>query len=828
MKQRFYFDGDRDLKRSFQSMKNLMALCGALCALSLSLQGAQAPLVISEIMAENDSGLVDENGNRVDWIEIQNVSSDIVDLENFALSDDRANSTQWSFPEQSLAPGAFLIVFASGKDRAADQDALHTNFSLSNQGEYLALIDKTEGQPIHEMTPSFPPQQSDVSFGLPADWRMGQPLVMQALREATPGKANASAVLGRLSKIRFSQKRGFQSQAFELSLELEEATARIRYTTDGSIPTEEHGNLYEGPWSIAQTTVIRARAFGDGYLPSRTVTRTYLFPSDIVRQSPDGLPPVGFPYHWGRNRVDYGMDARVVDNPAYQDEWEKALRSIPSYSLVTDMDHLFDLKTGIYANAQEDGRPWERPTSVELIHGDGSKGFQIDAGLRIRGGFSRREDNAKHAFRLFFRDSYGEAKLKYPLFGEKGAEAFDHLDLRCSSNYSWSMGGDPQAALFRDQINRDLQASLGQPAMRGYFCHLYINGHYWGLYNTCERPKAGHGAQYFGGQDKDYDVVKASKEGGIMASDGSLDAWRRVYEIAREGLEENDAYFKLQGRTPGGELDPDAEVLIDIDNLIDYNMILFYGGNLDAAITWFGGDRWHNNWYGMRHRSNRQGFQFFIWDAEHTFLMRGMNQGIEEDRTGPFPAGKQFESSNPQWLWQQCLDNAEFRIRAADRIHALYHQGGLLTPDAVHAVVQRRAQEIESAVMAESARWGDTGRGGGEPRTRDEHWRAEVDRILNEYIPRRSDIVLAQLFRQGLVPDFSPAACERRADDWHLSAERGQIFVTLDGSDPRAIGGKPSEKARVVSMPIPVKEGKKLRARVYFQGEWSVLTECSP
>ena len=276
-------------------MKNLMALCGALCALSLSLQGAQAPLVISEIMAENDSGLVDENGNRVDWIEIQNVSSEHRDLENFASLMIGQTLTQWSFPEQSLAPGAFLIVFASGKDRAADQDALHTNFSLSNQGEYLALIDKTEGQPIHEMTPSFPPQQSDVSFGLPADWRMGQPLVMQALREATPGKANASAVLGRLSKIRFSQKRGFQSQSFELSLELEEATARIRYTTDGSIPTEEHGNLYEGPWSIAQTTVIRARAFGDGYLPSRTVTRTYLFPSDIVRPVQMVCHPLVFP-----------------------------------------------------------------------------------------------------------------------------------------------------------------------------------------------------------------------------------------------------------------------------------------------------------------------------------------------------------------------------------------------------------------------------------------------------------------------------------------------------------------------------------------------------
>ena len=187
--------------------------------------------------------------------------------------------------------------------------------------------------------------------------------------------------------------------------------------------------------------------------------------------------------------------------------------------------------------------------------------------------------------------------------------------------------------------------------------------------------------------------------------------------------------------------------------------------------------------------------------------MRGMNQGIEEDRTALF---QQVNSLNRAILngygsnaWTTPSSGSELRIGFMPCII----KGGLLTPDAVHAVVQRRAQEIESAVIAESARWGDTGRGGGEPRTAmNTGGRKWIGFSMNTFLAAVTS--LSQLFRQGLVPDFSPAACERRADDWHLSAERGQIFVTLDGSDPRAIGGKPSEKARVVSMPIPVKEGK--------------------
>jgi len=71
-----------------------------------------------------------------------------------------------------------------------------------------------------------------------------------------------------------------------------------------------------------------------------------------------------------------------------------------------------------------------------LIQPDGSEGFQVNAGLRIRGGFSRQDDNPKHSFRVLFRGEYGDSELNYPLHGEDGADTFDRLDFRTAQNYS--------------------------------------------------------------------------------------------------------------------------------------------------------------------------------------------------------------------------------------------------------------------------------------------------------------------------------------------------------------------------------------------------------
>jgi hypothetical protein len=126
---------------------------------------------------------------------------------------------------------------------------------------------------------------------------------------------------------------------------------------------------------------------------------------------------------------------------------------------VTDLGNLFDPGTGIYANAYQDGIAWERPASIELIYPDGTKGFQINAGIRIRGGYSRSGGNPKHAFRFFFRQEYGASKLKYPMFARQdGVDSFDGFDLRTFENYSWSFDGDYRFIALRDQFSRDAQA----------------------------------------------------------------------------------------------------------------------------------------------------------------------------------------------------------------------------------------------------------------------------------------------------------------------------------------------------------------------------------
>src|SRR6184192_3288019 len=91
---------------------------------------APGAVLISEFLAENDGGLRDQDGDTPDWIELYNNSSASVNLAGWHLTDSSTNLTKWTFPSTDLGPGTFLIVFASGKDRAVAGSELHTNFKL--------------------------------------------------------------------------------------------------------------------------------------------------------------------------------------------------------------------------------------------------------------------------------------------------------------------------------------------------------------------------------------------------------------------------------------------------------------------------------------------------------------------------------------------------------------------------------------------------------------------------------------------------------------------------------------------------------------------------
>jgi hypothetical protein len=664
----------------------------------------------------------------------------------------------------------------------------------------------------------------------------------------SPGTYGSTGSLAFVSDTKFSVDRGFYDTPFSLSITTATASATIIYTTNGSTPSLSNGFVYSGPITINGTTVLRAAAFKTGFLPSDVDTQTYIFVNDVIRQAPTGAPPPGWPASWGPNVVDYGMDPDVVNDPAYASAVTNGLKSIPTYSLVTDSSNLFDSATGIYANASQDGIDWERPASIELIYPSGTKGFQINAGVRIRGGFSRSTSNPKHAFRFFFRTQYGAGKLNYPAFAnQNGADTFDGFDLRTFENYSWSFLGDYRFIALRDQFSRDTAYAQGQPTERGDFYHLFINGQYWGLYDTCERPEASYGETYFGGVKEDYDVVKVDTGGGytIFATDGNLDAWSRLWQAATNGFASNVDYFKVQGLFANGTPNPAYENLLDVDNLIDYMLDIFFTGNIDAPVSQFiGGNSGVNNFYAVRNRTGQfGGFRFFLHDSEHTLLHETSlpsTGDLYRDRTGPFPGGDPvqqgaataYANSNPQYIFTRLIDNPEFRLRVADRIQKLFFNGGALTTESCRARFLTRSNEIFNAVADESARWGDAK--SSVPLTRNNQWLTEMNRVYGDYFANRPSIVITQLQNKLLFPTTSIAPAFNQmgglvANGFQLTmtAPAGTIFYTRDGSDPRLISGNLSPSAFTYSTPLTLTSSTRFKARTRNGTVWSPLTDAT-
>jgi len=625
----------------------------------------------------------------------------------------------------------------------------------------------------------------------------------------TPGGPNGASSLGIVDRVQADTPAGFYDVPVLVALSTQSSEAAIRYTLDGSTPTATHGILYTAPIDVSGTTTLRAVSYRNDYISLPSMTRTYLYVDDIIVQSATGSAPPGWPSSWGSNVVDYGMDPDVLALEGAS-AVKSALQAIPSLSITTDLANLFDPGFGIYANPWNDGRDWERPASLELLNPDGSPGFQVNAGLRIRGGFSRSTDNPKHSFRLFFRGQYGDSTLDYPMFGlSSSVESIKKLDLRTAQNYSWSFGGDPSNNFVTDGFSRLTQLEMGQPSTRSDWYHLYINGQYWGLFQTQERAEAEFAESYFGGLAINYDVIKA--EAGpyaIYATDGNLDAWYRLWDQVRQNqpnsatptVASNDVYLQLQGLSSDGSENLAYENLLDVDNLIVYMINILYGGNLDAPISNFLGNTRVNNFYAIRDRTARSGFKFFLHDSEHTL------RNVNENRNGPWPAGNIFEYSNPQWLHQRLMANGEYRMRFADLVQRHFFYEGALSVVSSQTRFLSEAAKIDSAVRAESARWGDAKRPDA-PLGRSD-WLRAVTGIVGGYFPNRNSVVIqqfrnttldgtipAKLFPTIDAPTFIVNGNDQRGGaippESHLrfGTSSGLVYYTTDGTDPRMFGG---------------------------------------
>jgi hypothetical protein len=575
----------------------------------------------------------------------------------------------------------------------------------------------------------------------------------------TPGGANANIDYDGLVETPVTYPgRGFYDAPVLVSVSNVTAGATIRYTLDGSEPTESSA-LYSGPMTISSTANLRVRAFLDGWKPSHPRTDTYLFVDDVILQPEYSETIVGDYASDGGQSMIYGMNQAVV-NDIHTDasnqtfSVQDALKAIPSISITTDHDHLFSPSSGIYVNASQH---WERPASAELIYPDGSKGFHINAGLRVRGGWSRHDNYPKHAFRLFFRNEYGEGKLKYALFEDEGVKAFDKIDLRTSQNYNWVAPWDDRTKnnFIRDIVCRDASGAMGTTYARSRYYHLYLNGQYWGLYMTEERPEANYAASYLGGDPADYDTIKVSNwtkypSYQIEATDGTTEAYTRLFNASMNGFADNADYFSVQGLDANGQPDPTKEKLLDLKNMIDYVLLIFYSGASDNSISQFGNNSGINNIYAVYNRANPDGFKWIQHDCEHA-----LDTSTSLDRTGPFPA-EVFDTPqyfNAQTLHDRLSANAEYRLAFADRVYKHFENGGALVHTNMEALVDFRAAQIDRAIVANAARWGDT--------NLDRDTWVNAVATTRAWFNGRAQTVIGYLDADGLIPSIPPPQISR-------------------------------------------------------------------
>jgi hypothetical protein len=673
--------------------------------------------------------------------------------------------------------------------------------------------------------------------------------IAQFFEDATPGQASTSEGFNRVADTKFSVDRGLYDAPIEVAITTDTPGAMIVYTLDGSPPMVDandqivQGARYESPLTIQSTTTLRALAVKSGLVASNVDTQTYVFTEDVARQTRQSTIDAGFPASWGGRGSDYGMDPDVVGpndlyGGVYAASIAEDLKALPTMSLVLDIDDMFG-SSGIYSNVGNRGQAWERPVSVELIYPDGSKGFQIDAGVRTQGGASR-SLSLKNSLRLLFKEQYGATKLEYPLFGD-GVDQFDTIVLRAHFNDGWGWsgaGGDPLFA--RDEWHRQTQAAMGSTAVRGIGVHLYINGIYWGIYNPAERPDASFAAQTLGGDKTEWDAMNHN---GLV--DGTTSAWNTMLSLANAVNSASGesakwtAYQRLQGRNPDGTDNPVLESYLDVQNYIDYLLLNFYSGNDDWP------DR---NWYAARQRGQvSEGFQFFAWDSEISMNLSdrtNLNENVIVDaNNGPVGVAAAYGSLR---------NYSEFRLAMADRVHEHFFNGGVFYVDSANpswdpahpernvpaARMVEIAGAVRDAVVAESARWGDQHRG--TPYTRNAEWQSSLNSLLTGFFPQRTGIVLNQLRANGFYPTTAAPEYLINAQRQHgglfpagaslsiqnSNAATSTVWYTLDGSDPRLPGGAiNTARAIQYSGAIALSGQTRIKARVLNGTEWSALSE---
>lgn len=475
---------------------------------------------------------------------------------------------------------------------------LHTNFKISSSGENIILSNDS-----NEMIDSIFTGQigTDISIG-----RIQNENNWALFSETTPGEANTTpSYLGSLQKPSFSIQSGFYNNAQALFLAQNQPMATTHYTLDGSIP-DRFDPLYISPIYINENSIIRAKSFLDGWVPSKTESKTYI----IDEERPENLP---------------------------------------IFFLTTDENSFFHEDTGMYAmgsSASSDfpyfganfWEDWERPVHFEILDVN-NETYAADAGVKIFGGWSRAFPQKSLSF--FSRSSIGPSSFDYKIFPDSNIENFEAFVLRNSGN-------DWESTMLRDGFTTSLTDNLDIDHQEYRPSILYINGQFWGIQNLREKVNE-HFISSNHNISANYIDLLAGNGG--EANNGFLEVVngsRTDYLNLIDYIESNNMNDEVVQNA--------LENWIDIDSFLSYHAFQIFIDNRDWPgnnIKFWRDQRPEGKWRWILYDTD---FGFGIWDAS-AYSFNTLNFALEENGPG-WP--------NPPWstfIFRKIIENNHFKDR---------------------------------------------------------------------------------------------------------------------------------------------------------------------
>ncbi len=587
-------------------------------------------LKINELMVSNiHAQLLPDYADFEDWIEIYNAGNTSADLSNLYLTDDFSFPLKWKFPENAaVQPKSFYIVWADDLNQGN-----HASFKLSKSGEQIGLY-HADGTVIDTVT--FGRVPDDVSWGRFPDgsgtWQYFSQHTCNG-SNAVPGVAGNS----QLPPPSFSPEGGLFAGP-QLVTITAGAGNTIRYTTDGSLPTLQ-SNIYSQPIPVDSTMVLRAGSFHDTMLPGEPITHTY------VINEPSTLPVIA-----------------ITAPPEFLFDEEYGITVGTCVSDTIGAEPPFDTSANFWNH-------WERPVHIEFWEPDGDRAFKQDAGIKVFGGLFGRQIRQK-AFTVYARDKYGNKDFDYPLFPSKSINSFKRFLLRCSSNdfNSTYIRDAMMNTLVTGQMDIDYQAY--QPAM------VYINGHFWGLYNIREKMNQFYPESNYGIDADSVDLMEGigSPAHGDNSQYHHLMDYVEIHDMALSG-----SYQYVQ-------------TLMDVGEFMNYFITEMYVGNRD----WL-----HQNIKYWREHSADGKWRWLLYDLDWGF--GGQDPRIPELFTVNMLQWV-LDQGWASYLFQRLMLNKDFRDEFAQRFAT--HLNLTFNPLRVHAIIDSLVQQIEPEMPRQIERWG--------------------------------------------------------------------------------------------------------------------------